>query len=364
MSLQPRSQRAFTAAPHRSSRSARAFVQASRGDARQRRARPRPRRADNPALEQRRMTVRTTAVARAARDRPAVPARRAHRSSHASRRSSSSSTRRSSPARRREGASLGARRPRHRRINRRRSRRRDLERRCIRRAIGRLHRRLCVALVHGRARLLRRAQRVVGARRAHRDGGVRRVAERRREPARRERRMASDRCCDGGAFLCGEAFTLAECVAAPWVERMSAMLPLWRNIDFTALCERHERSLPTKVAAWSDAVLERPPVQSRRARVRRRSRSARAARRYYVEDVSPVGGRGRRAVTEHGSRGRRCDMTAPPEPARAARGRRRLRRASVALETTLPADEDLATGGSRPTAPSTSSADDESVYAA
>ena len=29
---------------------------------------------------------------------------------------------------------------------------------------------------------------------------------------------------------------------------MSAMLPLWRNIDFTALCER--RGL-TKVAAWS-----------------------------------------------------------------------------------------------------------------
>ena len=96
-----------------------------------------------------------------------------------------------------------------------------------------------------------------------------------------ERRMASDRCCDGGAFLCGEAFTLAECVAAPWVERMSAMLPLWRNIDFTALCEGHGL---TKVAAWSDAVLERPSVQTTSAGV---EEMARAARKYYVEYVSP-----------------------------------------------------------------------------
>ena len=96
-----------------------------------------------------------------------------------------------------------------------------------------------------------------------------------------ERRMASDRCCDGGAFLCGEAFTLAECVAAPWVERMSAMLPLWRNIDFAALCEGHGL---TKVAAWSDAVLERPSVQTTSAGT---EETARAARRYYVEYVSP-----------------------------------------------------------------------------
>ena len=84
-----------------------------------------------------------------------------------------------------------------------------------------------------------------------------------------------------GPYLCGEAFTLAECVAAPWVERMSAMLPLWRNIDFTALCERHGL---TKVAAWSDAVLERPSVQTTSAGT---EEMARAARRYYVEYVSP-----------------------------------------------------------------------------
>ena len=102
--------------------------------------------------------------------------------------------------------------------------------------------------------------------------------------------MASDRCCDGGAFLCGEAFTLAECVAAPWVERMSAMLPLWRNIDFAALCEGHGL---TKVAAWSDAVLERPSVQTTSAGTEEMARAARRVE--YVSRARPAccdGGRG------------------------------------------------------------------------
>ena len=103
-----------------------------------------------------------------------------------------------------------------------------------------------------------------------------------------ERRMASDRCCDRGAFLAGEAFTLAEGVAAPWVERMSAMLPLWRNIDFTALCEGTGL---TKVAAWSDAVLQGVGADDERGYVRDGARGAEVLRRLRLA------GRGRRAVT-------------------------------------------------------------------
>ena len=67
-------------------------------------------------------------------------------------------------------------------------------------------------------------------------------------------------------------------------------MPLWRNIDFTALCEGHGL---TKVAAWSEAVLQRPAVQTTSAGTEEMARAARTVLRGVR-----VAGRGRRAVTE------------------------------------------------------------------
>lgn len=82
-------------------------------------------------------------------------------------------------------------------------------------------------------------------------------------------------------FLLGSSFSLAECVAAPCVERMLAMLPYWRGFDVLDLCR--QRSL-TRTAAWMKAVAARPSVMATTAG---HAEMARAARQYYVNHVSP-----------------------------------------------------------------------------
>jgi len=81
--------------------------------------------------------------------------------------------------------------------------------------------------------------------------------------------------------LLGEAFSHAEAVAAPWVERMLLMLPHWRGLDPVRLCE--VQGLP-RTASWMQAVAARPSVQSTSAG---EEEMVRASRRYYVNYASP-----------------------------------------------------------------------------
>ena len=81
--------------------------------------------------------------------------------------------------------------------------------------------------------------------------------------------------------MLGEAFSTAEVVAAPWVERMALMLPHWRNVDVFALCDSHGLTLTSK---WLRAVLARPSVVATSAG---KDEMALAARRYFVDYVSP-----------------------------------------------------------------------------
>ena len=83
------------------------------------------------------------------------------------------------------------------------------------------------------------------------------------------------------AFLLGDDFSLAEAIAAPWVERMLLMLPYWRGIDAVALCEQH--ACP-RTAQWLQAVAARPSVQQTSAG---EAEMARAAKLYYVDYASP-----------------------------------------------------------------------------
>ena len=81
-------------------------------------------------------------------------------------------------------------------------------------------------------------------------------------------------------FLC-DGFSLAECVAAPWAERMLAMLPHWRALDLPKLLQQ---SGLDRTRRWLLAVAEHPSVVESSAGV---EEMARASRRYYVEHVSP-----------------------------------------------------------------------------
>jgi len=81
--------------------------------------------------------------------------------------------------------------------------------------------------------------------------------------------------------LLGSQFSLAECVAAPWAERMILMLPYWRGLSVLDLCQQ---SGCPRTAAWLEAVAARPSVAATSAGERE---MARAARQYYVTHVSP-----------------------------------------------------------------------------
>lgn len=79
----------------------------------------------------------------------------------------------------------------------------------------------------------------------------------------------------------GEAFSLAEVVAAPWAERILLMLPYWRAIDPLRLCEVNGLKLTGK---WLQATAARRSVVATSAGG---VEMARASRLYYVDYVSP-----------------------------------------------------------------------------
>jgi len=64
---------------------------------------------------------------------------------------------------------------------------------------------------------------------------------------------------DGGPFLFGDRFTLAECNAAPWAQRACFVLPSFTDVDPLKICD--ERGL-VRLKAWITATLERPSVLS------------------------------------------------------------------------------------------------------
>lgn len=60
---------------------------------------------------------------------------------------------------------------------------------------------------------------------------------------------------DGGSYLFGEEYTLAEALTAPFVIRMVANFPHHRGVDVLECCERAGFH---RTARWMQAVLERP----------------------------------------------------------------------------------------------------------
>lgn len=61
-----------------------------------------------------------------------------------------------------------------------------------------------------------------------------------------------------GPFVCGDQFTMAECMTAPFVQRAQFLYTEYLSLDVMQLCER--RGYP-RAGAWWKAVLERPSVQ-------------------------------------------------------------------------------------------------------
>lgn len=60
-----------------------------------------------------------------------------------------------------------------------------------------------------------------------------------------------------GPFLLGERFSLAECNAAPFVQRACTILPAFCQVDPLQLCDELEL---THLQRWMEAVLARPSV--------------------------------------------------------------------------------------------------------
>mmetsp|Transcript_26595 Transcript_26595/g.37455 ORF Transcript_26595/g.37455 Transcript_26595/m.37455 type:complete len:151 (+) Transcript_26595:389-841(+) len=84
-----------------------------------------------------------------------------------------------------------------------------------------------------------------------------------------------------GHFCLGKTFSIAECIAAPWVQRFFVTLPYFRGVDFS------QDVLPArckKVARWMSAVRERPSVI---ASACPEDEMLEAAKKYYVSFVSP-----------------------------------------------------------------------------
>ena len=74
-----------------------------------------------------------------------------------------------------------------------------------------------------------------------------------------ERLNESLESLDGtGPFVCGEHFSMAECVTAPFVQRADFVLSHYLGMNVLELCQRHGYE---RAAAWWKAVLERPSVK-------------------------------------------------------------------------------------------------------
>lgn len=82
---------------------------------------------------------------------------------------------------------------------------------------------------------------------------------------------------DGGPFLLGGDFSLAECVAAPWVQRWAVTLPKYRRLD--AERDLFEPNGLDRLAAWARAVRARPSAVATAAPD---AEMLAAAERYYV----------------------------------------------------------------------------------
>ena len=85
-----------------------------------------------------------------------------------------------------------------------------------------------------------------------------------------------------GIYLLGDRISVAECIAAPWIQRWSVTLPRFRKLDL------HDGLLAPngleRVAAWTRAVAQRPAALETKAP---ESEMIAAAERYYVSYVTP-----------------------------------------------------------------------------
>jgi glutathione S-transferase len=83
-----------------------------------------------------------------------------------------------------------------------------------------------------------------------------------------------------GDFVLGNTFSVAECIAAPWVQRFYVVLPYFRGVQII------EEIVPKEceeVAKWMEVVRKRPSVQVTACAD---DEMFRAARKYYVSYVS------------------------------------------------------------------------------
>lgn len=84
-----------------------------------------------------------------------------------------------------------------------------------------------------------------------------------------------------GPFLLGESFSVAECIAAPWVQRFFVTLLHYRSIDFDDILKKNQLE---KTASWMKAVRERPSVVESKCC---EDEMLAAAKCYYISYVTP-----------------------------------------------------------------------------
>jgi hypothetical protein len=84
---------------------------------------------------------------------------------------------------------------------------------------------------------------------------------------------------EGCFFLLGSTFSVAECVAAPWIQRFYIVLSHFRGIDFRDILDQCDPVL----GQWMEAVRSRPSVQTTACPT---EEMLAAALRYYVTYVS------------------------------------------------------------------------------
>jgi glutathione S-transferase len=83
-----------------------------------------------------------------------------------------------------------------------------------------------------------------------------------------------------GAFLLGSAFSYAECISAPWIQRFYVTLPYFRGIDFEEDILNSFDLLPQ----WMGAVCGRPSCM---VSICPEEEMIAACKRYYVSYISP-----------------------------------------------------------------------------
>lgn len=85
---------------------------------------------------------------------------------------------------------------------------------------------------------------------------------------------------DDGDFLLGTEFSYAECISAPWVQRMYVTLPYFRGIDF----EEEILSRFDYLPIWMGAICNRPSCVGS---ICPEEEMIAACKRYYVSYLSP-----------------------------------------------------------------------------